>query len=147
MAVYAENLNYWQTGKTDPDGWIEKAKAQLVALGAKIEAQGFGMNGDGKSAYMLGFTIKGDAYKIVWPVLPLKFTNSSERAAKIQAATMLYHYVKAVALYVAVVGPKAALFSHYMLPDGRMASQIATDELAVMTPQMLLANPVRQLTS
>lgn len=136
--MYAEDLNYWQTGKSDPDQWVEKAKDQLVKLGAKIEAQGFGMNGDGKAAYMIGFTIKEDSFKIIWPVMKLKYNNSSERAAKIQAATMLYHYVKAVALYVAVVGPKTALFSHYMLPDGRMASQVAGNELMAMVPQLLL---------
>lgn len=133
---YAEDFNYWQTGKSDPDVWIDRAKKQLTDLGAKIQAQGFGANGNGKAAYMLGFTIKEDSFKIVWPVL--KSFKENDRAAKVQAATMLYHYVKAVALYVAVVGPKTALFSHYLLPDGRMAAEVATNELVAMTPQLLL---------
>lgn len=135
---HAEELNYWRTSKSDPDSWIEKSKAQLVALGAKIEAQGFGANGDGKAAYMFGFSIGSDKFKIIWPVSKLKYSNSPERAARVQAATMLYHYVKSVALFVAVVGPKTALFSHYMLPDGRMASEVADNQLAAMTPQLLL---------
>lgn len=133
---YAEEVNYWQTSKSDPDNWMDKAKRQIEALGATIKAQGFG-TADGKAAYMLAFEILGDSFKIIWPVLPQKYTGN-ERGAKVQAATMPYHYVKAVCLYAVVVGPKAAFFSHYLLPDGRMAHQVAGNELAEMTPRLLL---------
>lgn len=136
MMPYAEEVNYWKTSKSDPDSWIEKTKRQIEALGAVTKAQGFG-HADGKMAYMLGFEIGGDKFKVIWPVLPQKYLDG-ERAAKVQAATMLYHYVKSVCLFAVVVGPKTAFFSHYMLPDGRMASEVASNELTAMTPQLLL---------
>ena len=136
MTPYAEEVNYWHTSKSDPDSWIEKAKRQVETLGATVKAQGFG-HAEGKMAYMLGFEIGADKFKVIWPVLPQKYVGN-ERGAKIQAATMLYHYVKAVCLFAVVAGPKTAFFSHYMLPDGRMAAEVATDELTSMTPRLLL---------
>lgn len=136
--MYAEKCNYWKTSKSDPDSWIEKTKTQLTSLGGTIKAQGFG-HADGKMAYMLAFEIGADHFKVIWPVLRQEFIGG-ERAAKVQAATMLYHYVKAVCLYAVVVGPKTAFFSHYMLPDGRVASQVSGNELAEMAPRLLLGN-------
>jgi len=125
--MFAEDLNYWQTSKSSPDIWVERAKRQLEELGAKIEAEGFGMDGKGRSAYMLGFSIQGDAFKIIWPVM--RSNKENEKAARVQAATMLYHYVKGVALRAVVCGTRDAFFSHLALPDGRVASQIVSDEL------------------
>jgi hypothetical protein len=65
--------------------------------------------------------------------------SGDEKAARMQAATMLYHYVKAVCLYATVVGPKTAFFSHYLLEDGRVAAQVSGYELAEMTPRLLLS--------
>jgi hypothetical protein len=104
-------------------------------LGATITAEGFGEAG-GKSAFMLAFGINGDRYRVVWPVLPTR--TGSVAAARIQAATMLYHYCKGVCLRAVVCGAKDAFFSHLVLADGRMASQVATSELEAMTPQLLL---------
>jgi len=56
----------------------------------------------------------------------------------IQAGTSLYHYVKGVCLYAAVVGSKAAFFGHLMLPDGKIASQLASDKLAEMIPKIVM---------
>lgn len=125
--MFAEDLNYWQTSKSSPDVWVERSRRQLEELGAKIEAEGFGMDGKGRSAYMLGFSIQGDAFKIIWPVM--KSNKENERAARVQAATMLYHYVKGVALRAVVCGTRDAFFSHILLPDGRVASQVVSDEL------------------
>jgi hypothetical protein len=125
--MYADDLNYWQTSKSSPDVWIDRAKKQIEELGGKIEGEGFGMNGEGRAAFMIGFSIKGDAFKIIWPVM--KSYKENERAARVQAATMLYHYVKGVALRAVVCGPRDAFFSHLMLPDGRVASQVAGDEI------------------
>jgi hypothetical protein len=134
---YAEDLNFWATGKSDPGKWIDAAKRQLKALGGEFKGEGFGSDADGRAAFMLAFEIKGDKFKIIWPVLKSKSGN--ERAARTQAATTLYHYVKAVCLYAAVVGTRTAFFSHFMLSDGRVASEVSGYELAEMTPRMLLA--------
>ena len=111
MKIYsAEELNYWQTSRSSSDSWIDKAKRQIQSLGGKVEAEGFGQDSEGKAAFMIGFSLNGDGFKIIWPVMKSKTGN--ERAARIQAATSLYHYVKGVCLYAAVAGPKPAFFGH-----------------------------------
>jgi hypothetical protein len=137
---YAEDVNYWRTGRSSPDVWVERAKDSIEALGATILGEGFGRDQHGKAAYMLAFQIDGDPFKILWPVVPSK--SGDEKAARIQAATMLYHYVKAVCLYAVVMGARPAFFSHLMLPDGsgRVASEVAGSELAGVIPQMLRLN-------
>jgi hypothetical protein len=135
--MYAEDVNFWQTGKSSPDVWIERAKKLIAALGCRVLAEGFGSDADGHAAYMLAFEARGDRFKIIWPVLPSK--SGKEIAARVQAATMLYHYVKSVCLFAVVVGTRSAFFAHLMLSDGRMASQVADpDELLTTIPQMLL---------
>lgn len=134
--VYAEEVNFWQTSDSSPDIWIERTKKQIEKLGGKITAKGFESDEQGRAAYMLGFSIESDTFKIVWPVLQSK-TNKT-RAVKIQAATMLYHYVKSMCLYAVIVSPRSAFFSHLVLPDGRMASQVADAELSEVVPQILL---------
>lgn len=130
----AENVNYWQTGQSSPDTWIEKAKRQVQQLGGTVEAEGFGAYGDGRAAFMLQFSIGGDQFKTVWPVLTTR--SGKERAARVQAATFLYHDIKAKALAASVLGPRAAFFPHLMLSDGRMASQLALPELEADFPKL-----------
>ena len=136
VEIHAENLNFWQTGQSSPDTWIERAKSQIIGLGGKIEGEGFGSNSEGKAAYMIGFSIEGNAFKVIWPVMKSKTNN--QKAAKIQAATSLYHYVKTICLYAVVVGFRTAFFSHLMLPGGKIASQIANEEIIKLIPEMLL---------
>lgn len=136
MPPKAEDVNFWATGKSSPEKWIDATKRQLKNLGGEFRGEGFGADGEGRAAFMIAFTIKGDEFKIVWPVLQSRSNN--ERAARVQAATMLYHYVKSVCLYSTVVGPRTAFFSHYLLPDGRTAGQVSGYELAEMTPRLLL---------
>lgn len=136
MTTYAEDVNFWKTSRSSPDEWIGKTKRQIETLGGKIEAEGFGSDANGRAAFMLGFSIKGDTFKIIWPVL--KSVRDEEKPARVQAATMLYHYVKSVCLYAIVVGAKNAFFGHLMLDDGRTASQVSNDELKAMSPAMFL---------
>jgi len=135
--IYAEDLNFWKTGRSDPDSWIIKTKKQIEALGGIIKAEGFGMS-EGKAAFMIAFNIKEDSFKIVWPVLPT-YKGGEEKAAKIQAATMLYHYIKGICLYSLIVGPRTAFFSHFMI-DGKRTSEYTNAEIAKMIPQFLLSH-------
>lgn len=135
--IYAEDVNFWQTSKSAPDKWIELSKKQIAELGGKVIAEGFGSDEAGRSAFMLGFQIGGDSYKIIWPVLPSKTSKTIN--ARTQAATMLYHYVKSVCLYAVVVGARSAFFSHLMLADGRVASQVSSDDLTLYAPSMFLS--------
>jgi len=70
-------------------------------------------------------------------------SGKNEASARIQAATMLYHDVKARCVSAKVIGKRTAFFSYLMLPDGRSAATVATPELAIQLPEMF---QVRQLT-
>jgi hypothetical protein len=132
--VYAEDVNYWKTGTSGPDAWIDKAKAEIRSAGGKVLNEAFGSQ-EGRAAFLLEFTFGGDRFRAVWPVLPSK--TKAERAARIQAATMLYHDVKAKCVSAKVHGARAAFFQYAVLPDGRTAAQVAAPELLEMYPKML----------
>ena len=132
---YAEDIgHYWQTGSSSPDIWIEKAKRQIEEVGGVINADAYGSMGD-RAAFMIAFAIGDDKFKVVFPVLDSK--SGKTIAAKRQAATMLYHDIKAKCMTASVLGAKAAFFSYLMLPDGRTASEAGRPELAQYFPLLL----------
>lgn len=132
---YAEDLgHYWKTGSSSPDTWLEMAKKLIREINGEITAEGFGSIGT-QAAYMLAFRIGADKFKVVFPVLYSKAGNTI--AAKRQAATMLYHDIKAKCMVANVLGIKAAFFNYLMLPDGRTASELATPELSGAFPPQL----------
>ncbi len=132
---YAEDIgHYWQTGSSSPDTWLEKAKRQIEEVGGTINADAYGSMG-GRAAFMLAFSIGDDRFKVVFPVLDSKTGKSV--AAKRQAATMLYHDIKAKCMVATVLGSKAAFFSYLMLPDGRTTSELGTPELIGAFPLQL----------
>lgn len=132
--IYAEDVNYWKTSNVAPDGWIDKAKAEIKAAGGKVLGDAFG-DQDGRAAYMMEFTFGADRFRLVWPVLSSK--TKADRAARIQAATMLYHDVKSKCVSAKVHGLRAAFFQYALLPDGRTAAQLATPELTDRYPKLL----------
>lgn len=134
--VFAEDVNYWKTGTSSPDAWIDKTKIEIKSAGGRVLSEAFGSQG-GRTAYMLEFTFGQDTFRAVWPVLPSK--TKSERAARIQAATMLYHDVKAKCVSAKVHGVRAAFFQYAVLPDGRTAAQVTAPELVDLYPKMLKA--------
>lgn len=132
---YAEDVkHYWQTSSSSPDTWIDRAKKIIQDLDGEILADGYGST-KGRTAFMLAFKIKGQNYKVVWPVLPS--WSGKEPAAKRQAATMLYHDVKAKAMTASVLGVEVAFFNYMMLPDGRVSSELANPELAQVFPKLI----------
>ncbi len=133
--LYAEDVNYWKTGQSSPDTWIDNAKKEITTAGGKVLQEAYGSDDTGRAAYMLQFSFGDETFRAVWPVLKSKTGNV--KAARIQAATMLYHDIKAKAVSAKVHGAKAAFFQYLMLPDGRTAAQIATPEIAMMYPRLL----------
>ena len=137
---YAEDVNYWRTSKSSPDTWMDRSRRQIEKLGAQVLAEGFGSEpGLGRAAYMLAFQLDCERYKVIWPVLPTKTNNN--KAARVQAATLLYHDIKAKCISAAVLGTRVAFFSFLMLPDGRTAADVAIPELIKLAPAMLTASP------
>lgn len=132
---YAEDIgHYWKTGTSSPDTWLYKTKKVIMDLGGKVQQEAFGSM-DTQAAFMLIFQIKAQQYKVVWPVLPSRTKN--EAAARRQAATLLYHDVKAKAMTASVLGVEQAFFSYMMLPDGRVTSEMAVPELSTVFPKLI----------
>ena len=132
---YAEDIgHYWQTSQSSPDIWIDRAKKLIESLDGVILAEGFGSVED-KAAYMMAFKIGDDNFKVVWPVLSSK--TGKTLGARRQAATLLYHDIKAKAMTASVLGTKVAFFSYLMLPDGRTTSELAAPELSGVFPLQL----------
>ena len=135
--IYAEEVgHYWKTGSSSPSHWIDRAKRQIEEVGGKVlvQAEGYGDN-TGRTAFMLAFEMDGERFKLVWPVLDSKTDNVA--AARRQAATMLYHDVKAKAMTARVLGFKAAFFSYFVLPSGQTAAEASTPELQDAFPKLL----------
>jgi hypothetical protein len=134
---YAEDLNYWKTGQSSPDTWVDRARGEIRAAGGKPGGDAIASDGQGRAAIWLEFELQGERYRIVWPVLASKTGN--QRAARIQAATMLYHDIKARCVAAKVLGARAAFLTFLLLPDGRTAAEASTPELAERYPRLLQA--------
>lgn len=138
--LYAEDIgHYWKTSKTAPDTWLTRATRQIESAGGHILMEAFGRDADGRAAYMLQFELGSDVFKINWPALSSRSGN--ERAARIQAATMLYHDIKARCVSAKVLGARSAFFAYLSLPDGRTTAQASAPELMNGIPQMFKQTP------
>lgn len=134
---YAEDIgHYWKTSTSAPDVWIDKAKTEIRAAGGKVLSEAFGSDAEGRAAFMLAFSFGSEQFRAVCPVLPTRRAQDA-RAARVQAATMLYHDIKAKAVAAKVHGVRAAFFQYLALPDGRTMAQVSTPELAVTYPKLL----------
>lgn len=128
MPNYAEDLPYWKSGQSSPDTWVERTVKVLQSLGGTILMEAFGKDASGRAAFVLACKIGDDNYRVVWPVLPSKAGN--EKAARIQAATMMYHDIKAKAVSAAVLGVRSSFFSYLQLLDGRTPVEMSKVEIA-----------------
>lgn len=142
---YADELNYFKTSTQAPDTWIEKARKELVAVGGKITGEAFGMDGDGKAAFMVAFQLDGDDYKIVFPVLEPR-NPKDQLAAKRQAATMLYHDIKARCVLVKVFGARHQFTQFLLMPNGQTVGQAVNEDLTAL-PRLLMGTHAPQLVS
>ena len=123
----AEDIgHYWNTSKASPDSWIEKAKREIASAKGKIAGEAF-MQKDGTAIYMILFQFGDDSFRIEWPVLHSKTGN--EVGARRQAATMLYHDVKAKCVAAKVLGARTAFLSSLVLPSGQTAAQASSPDL------------------
>lgn len=133
---YAEDIgHYWKTSNSSPDSWIDRTIKLIKGVNGNILAEGFGAVED-HAAYMIAFKIGDDSFKVVWPMLPTR--RGEALAAERQAATLLYHDIKAKVMTASVLGAKVAFFSYILLPDGRIASELAKPELPQAFPFQLL---------
>ncbi len=133
MTINAEDLgHYYMTSKSSPDSWLDKTEELIRGHGGKILARAFSQ-AEGRAAYLLGFELQGERYKVVWPVLP---TKRSAEAARVQAVTLMHHHIKSLIMAAKVLGNRTAFFAHLLLPDGRTTAQVADAELAATLPDL-----------
>lgn len=134
--LYAEDVNYWRTSRTSPDVWLGKARREITEANGTVLGEGFGSEPQtGRAAYMLAFEFGNERFKVIWPVLPSRGDN--ERAARIQAATMLYRDVKARCISAKVLGHRTAFFAYCLLPDGKAMMEALMPELLDAMPKLL----------
>lgn len=132
---FAEDIgHYWKTGESSPDVILGRTRRLIESTGGAVVAEAFGAV-EGQAAFMMAFTIGQDNFKVVWPVLTSR--TGSPSAAKRQAATLLFHDIKAKVMTASVLGAKVAFFSYLMLGDGRVAGELANPELADAFPLQL----------
>jgi hypothetical protein len=140
---FAEDLPYWKTSKTGADGWLHKAVIEIERAGGTVLAEGYGSDrANMRSAFMIRFKLDGDTYRLVWPVLASKWEGSDLKpafvnAARRQAATMLYHDVKAACVKARALSARVAFFAHLELPGGRVASDLSGPQLEAQFPKLL----------
>lgn len=133
-ATWAEEANYWKTGDSPPESWIEKAKKEILAIGGTVLTEGFVAQG-ARAAYLLSFEIEGQRYDAKWPVLPSK--KDEVQAARRQAASALFYDVKARVVAWKFQGPRAAFLSYLVLPSGMTAAEASNEELAGQLPDLM----------
>lgn len=134
--MYAEEVNYWKTGQSSPDTWLERTKSEIRKAGGQVAGEGFVSEElTGRASYILAFSLEGDNFKLLWPVLESKTGNL--KAARIQAATALYHEVKAACVKAKFLSARAAFFAYLMLPNGQTAAEAGSAALVEMLPQLL----------
>lgn len=117
----AESLNYWKTSRTSPDSWIDKACRQIEKVGGEVLGSQAVIVGD-RAGFQLAFRMDDEDFRVDWPVCPSE--KGDVRAARIQAATMLYHDVKSRALSSLVLGARISFFAYRILNNGRTAAQL-----------------------
>ena len=132
---FAEDMNYWKSGKSAPDKWLDSAEDIINKLGGEVHLRAIGRQ-DGRSVYCMNFSFGEDRFKAIWPVLPTK--KNEKRAAERQASTMLFHDVKSRSLRSSIFGPRVAFFDFLLLENGKTTTQLTNQELLNYTPQSLL---------
>ncbi|MEL6526016.1 MAG: hypothetical protein AAFQ07_09935 [Chloroflexota bacterium] len=135
----AYDVNYWKSSKSSPDTWVERTKDEIECIGGVILSELAGtMNG--KTAFMIAFQLDDHYYKIVYEVLPIDDPKDLI-AAKRQAATAMYHEVKALCVAAKFRGVKAAFNSYLVLEDGRTVAEHTEPDLIESLPKVFLISP------
>jgi len=123
--TYADAFPYWKTGKSDPGTWIERAGEEIERAGGQLIGYACGRTGKGNMAHVLQFKLCGDLFRIVWPILTPKREKDALFARR-QAATALFHDVKARCITLRFMGARAAFCAFILLPDGRTVGEVTT---------------------
>ena len=136
--IEADRANYWKTGERSADTQLDRSSQLIMDAGGVINARGIGMFG-GNESVLLGYELDGESYRIVWPVLVPRNENSMKdrRAARIQAATFVYHDVKSKCMAAQILGTRTAMLPYLLTANGRTVAELTNPELEKSLPKML----------
>lgn len=118
MTIYAEDVNYFNTSKTAPDTWIDKAKKEIQSISGKVIQSGYAEQ-NGQSAFLLTFQIGVDTFQIKWETLPGRNKGTNDLMRRRQAATLLYHDVKHKVVMAKIRGIRSTFLEYLTLPNGQ----------------------------
>ncbi len=135
---YAEDVNYWKTSQSGVESILDNAKKEIKAVGGSITGSGM-LEQHNLSLVFVAFTLGDDDFRIAFPVLePRSKSPANETAARRQAASALYHSVKARCVEMKFTGARAAFGGYRLLPTGHTDGETATPELVALLPSPVL---------
>jgi hypothetical protein len=137
-APFADDLPYWKTSPAGADSWLDKAAVEIERAGGEVIGHACGKLPSGGVAYVFQFKAGADVYRLVWPVMEPRYPEDLG-AARRQAATALFHDVKARCLAARFMGARAAFVGFMLLPDGRSVAEVASSRPADL-PEILAAH-------
>jgi hypothetical protein len=125
---FGDDLPYWKTSKSPADSWVEKTIELLRKLGATEISEAFASSG-GVSSFVIVFRAAGELFRVVWPVLRVR-KPEDEKAARVQAATLMYHDCKAKAVAAKALGFRTAFIGQLVLPNNCTVQESAQPMIA-----------------
>lgn len=135
---YAEDCNYWKTSRTSADQWLDKTCKLIKSFNGKLLSNAFGNDATtNAAAYMVRFSIDGETFQIVWPVMKSK--KGDIQSANRQAATMMYHDVKAKCVSAQVLGFRTAFFT-WLEIEGKPMFRLSQNDLLQHSRQLQITS-------
>lgn len=128
MLPFGDELPYWKTSKSSADSWVAKTIELLKKLGAKNISEAFASSG-GVSSFVIVFHAGDEMFRVVWPVLRVR-QPENQTAARIQAATLMYHDCKAKAVAAKALGLRTAFIGQLVLPNNCTVQESAQPMIA-----------------
>ena len=119
---FADTMPYWKTSSSGIETWLDKTENLIEGIGGHVDTRIVGKSG-GKEGILFGFFIEGDAFKIMWPVLPVKKEKDSKAALR-QCATFIYHDTKARINRVRIFSARVVFSDWLVLETGTTVAEI-----------------------
>ena len=120
--LYAEDLPYWMTSKSSADTWLEKAAEEISRAGGRVISSGYMSDAVRGSAYMIQFELEKMPFRLVERVIESK--AGKDKAAKVQAATTMYHDIKSRMITARRKGARIAFLAELLLPGGQTVGEM-----------------------
>lgn len=133
---YAEECRYWKTSSSTSEKMLDKTESLIEGFGGRV-LQRIDYKDRGRSVFLFVFQLGEDVFRIKWPVLPLeRVSDAALRSARLQAATFIYHDVKARCVSSQILGARSAFFNYLMIGDKTAAEHKQCDFIDSQIPKL-----------